>query len=241
MSDRATELRENFTDIKLKIQEQALKAGRDPEEVHLIAVSKTHPMSDILAVRALGHKLFGENKVQELVEKMEAAREEVTGQDLAWHLIGTLQRNKVRFVVGRVALIHSVHNLKLLKQLERLAAESDLEQDILLQVNVAKEASKHGFLVDELAEAYNFMETCPHLHLRGLMTMAPAFDNPEDALPVFQTCRKLYGELQEVYGQEQINTLSMGMSADFAQAIAAGATHVRVGSHIFGARDYSKA
>ncbi len=241
MLERKAELWQNLRNLQEEIRTQAVKFDRDPQDINLIAVSKTHPLSDILAVHEAGQRAFGENKVQELCEKMEEASPLVEAQDISWHLIGTLQRNKVRFVVGKVALIHSVHTLKLLKQLERIAAEQELEQDILLQVNIAQEETKHGFAVEELAAAYDYVETCPHLHLRGLMTMAPDFSNKDDAFPIFQKCHELYQDLQKVYGQEQINTLSMGMSADFPQAIAAGATHLRVGSHIFGARDYSKA
>lgn len=240
MCQRQTELSHNLQLVQEEIVQQAILSDRDPRDIHLVAVSKTHPLSDILALHQAGQKVFGENKVQELCSKMEEADQVPEGQDISWHLIGTLQRNKVRFVVGKVALIHSVHSVKLIKQIERLAAEQAVIQDILLQVNIAREASKQGFEIEELGEAYNYLEACPHLRLRGLMTMAPDFENKEEALPIFQACHALYQDLQKVYGQEQINTLSMGMSADFHQAIAAGATHIRIGSHIFGARDYGR-
>lgn len=240
MRVRKAELCQNLQSLQVEIQMQALKFDRNPQDIHLVAVSKTHPLSDILAVHEAGQKAFGENKVQELCEKMQEASQVPEAQDISWHLIGTLQRNKVKFVVGRVALIHSVNTLKLLEKLESIATERGAEQDILLQVNIAQEASKQGFALEDLSTAYTYVESCPHLHLRGLMTMAPDFSNKDDALPIFQKCHGLYKDLQKVYGQDQINTLSMGMSADFPQAIAAGATHLRVGSHIFGARDYSK-
>lgn len=235
MQKRIDELRENLEQVKAEIARAAEAAGRSAEDVQLVAVSKIFPAEDVMRAFQLGQTVFGENRVQELVPKMEAVHEPVQ-----WHLIGTLQRNKVKYIIGKVALIHSVHQLKLLDEIERQAAHHSLIQDVLLQLNIAEEESKHGFEEAEADEAVQYcLEKCPHVRLRGFMTMAPFYDDSEQAYPVFKRCFDIYKRWQERLGAEQISVLSMGMSHDFAEAIRAGATHVRIGSKIFGERHYS--
>lgn len=238
METRRNELATNLAKVQAEIREEALAAGRSPEELELVAVSKTYPASDILSLYALGQRAFGENRVQELEAKM--ADPLLRDLDINWHLIGSLQTNKAKYVVGQVDLIHSVHSVKLIRELERQCARQECTQAILLQVNIAKEASKKGFAKEDLDEAVAAVKDCPHLHLRGLMCMAPFFEDPTDAYPVFAACQEEFMRLREELGSEQIRILSMGMSHDYPQAIRAGATHVRIGSSIFGARDYSK-
>lgn len=235
--DRKAIIEENFLQVRQQIETVCVQCGRDPQEVTLIAVSKYHPVQDIALAFDLGYSHFGENRVQELTEKM-AALAATSGID--WHLIGNLQRNKVKDVIGKVSLIHSVDSLKLIEKLEQQAERFDVRQDILLQINNAHEASKHGFEESsDLAEALTMLEQSPHLTLKGLMCMAPIFENAADSLPIFQECAFLYRSLQAQYGCEQISVLSMGMSSDFPYAIRAGATHVRVGTALFGPRDYT--
>ncbi|MDO5016091.1 MAG: YggS family pyridoxal phosphate-dependent enzyme [Eubacteriales bacterium] len=238
MEIRKNELAANLARVKAEITEHVLAAGRSSEEVELVAVSKTYPASDILILYELGQRTFGENRVQELEAKM--ADPLLQGLDINWHLIGSLQTNKAKYVVGQVDLIHSVHSLKLIRELERQCVRKDCEQAILLQVNIAKEASKKGFAKEELDSAVAAVKDCPHLHLRGLMCMAPFFEDPVAAYPVFAACQDEFKHLQVELGADKIKVLSMGMSHDYPQAIKAGATHVRIGSSIFGARDYSR-
>lgn len=235
-AERKAELKENLETVRKEIQVIAKKCSRKPEDIRLLAVSKTHPISDIKLAYELGQRDFAENKVQELSAKIEALADY---KDINWHLIGTLQRNKVKFVVGQVSLIHSVDSLKLIRRIANLAEERGVCQDILLQVNIAEEESKHGFALEEVSAAVDLCQELEHIRLRGLMCMAPFFDNPENAYPVFARCYDLFLDLKAREDSEDISILSMGMSGDFPQAIRAGATDLRIGSNIFGARDYS--
>lgn len=239
LTKRCDELQENYQKVREEIAEAALAAGRAPADVHLIAVSKTYPAEDLALVHSFGQDDFGENRVQELLPKITALSAEV--RPIRWHLIGTLQTNKVRFVAGQVALIHSVHETAVLRELERRLAKKGGEQAVLLQLNIAEEESKHGFRVEELPQALETLSACPHLRLHGLMCMAPFFENAADAYPVFARCAELFQKLREQYPEAPLDTLSMGMSHDFREAIRAGATHVRIGTAIFGARDYTRA
>lgn len=236
--ERSEQISENLQRLHEEINENALAAGRRPGEITLIAVSKTYPPADLLAAAAVGQTLFGENKVQELCAKVEALADH---PQIKIHLIGTLQRNKVKDVVGKTELIHSVHKLSLLQALEKEAEKKDCIQDVLLQLNIAREASKHGFLLGEEEAALSFVqENCPHLRLRGYMCMAPYFENREDAFPVFAKAREVFEWRQQQCDEKIFSVLSMGMSHDYPVAIRAGATHLRIGSAIFGARDYSR-
>lgn len=232
MQKRIIDLQENLTSVQHDIQKACQAAGRDAKEITLVAVSKTHSAEDIAVLNKMGQQDFGENRVQELLEKMDVLED----LDIRWHLIGTLQRNKVRFVVGRVALIHSVNTIRLIEEIEKRAKSKGLVQDILLQINVAQEESKHGFSLEEIPEALEYLEQCDHIRLRGLMCMAPYFEDSTKAYPIFAGLYSEFEKLQVKYGAGDISILSMGMSGDYIEAIKAGATHLRIGSSIFGQR-----
>ena len=222
-------------EIQKKIEKSALKSGRKLEDITLIAVSKTYPIKDIEKAYDLGCTDFGENKVQELMGKINEATFEAK-----WHLIGHLQRNKVKYIIGQVALIHSVDSLKLAQEIQKESVKRDVITDILLEVNVAKEASKHGVYEEDVLELVHEISKLSHVRLKGLMTVAPFTENPEENRPIF---RRLYNLSVDIQKQniDNISTsiLSMGMSNDYEIAIEEGATHVRIGTALFGARDYS--
>jgi pyridoxal phosphate enzyme (YggS family) len=235
--NRRLEIAGNLAQVKSKIELACKAAGRDPETVKLIAVSKNFPVSDVEGAISAGQLDFGENRVQELVPKIDAL---AGHQELNWHLIGTLQRNKVKFVIGRVAMIHSVNTLRLIAQIDRLSTANQCITDVLLQVNISGEDTKFGFDPSELDEAFRqTLQEHPGVRIRGLMTMAPHYDNPDDTLPVFRTANELFSRYREKYDLEDMDQISMGMTHDFRQAIACGSTMIRVGTAIFGARDYS--
>ncbi len=178
---------------------------------------------------------LGENRVQEMLGKIDDLS--AAGQNPNWHLIGTLQKNKVRLIIGRTYLIHSVDSESLLLEIGRRSAAQGLTTDVLLQVNTAGEETKHGFEPDELTRAAELAITVPGIRLRGLMTMAPLLADPNDTLPIFDRTRIFYEQLTDsLKGSTELNCLSMGMSHDYIQAIRCGATHVRIGSAIFGPR-----
>ncbi len=225
---------ENLKEVQEAVASAAVDANRSPEEVTLIAVSKTWPMELIQEAVDAGQRAFGENKVQEILEKVPAMAPE-----LRWHLIGHLQKNKTRKVLPLCAMIHSVDSLALAQQIDRIAGELELRPEILLQVNVAGDEAKFGLAEGDVAEVVEQVESLKSVRLRGLMTV-PAFDpNPEKVRPFFAALRKLRDRVVDQTGTE-LPELSMGMSHDFPVAIAEGSTLVRVGSSIFGKRDYSK-
>jgi len=235
--DRKTEIAENLAEVKEDIRLACLEAGRDPQEVKLIAISKNFPVEDVELAIAAGQEDFGENRVQELTPKIDATSDY---ENVRWHLVGTLQRNKVKFVAGKVTMIHSVDSIRLIRQIDRISEENNCISDVLLQVNISGEESKSGFEADEIEEVIRFAsEECPAVRICGLMTMAPWYDNPDDTLPVFAEAQRLLHTYQEKLNLEHFDQLSMGMSHDYKQAIACGATMVRIGTAIFGERDYS--
>lgn len=214
------------------------------QSVQLICVSKNHPLEDVLIANSLGEQHFGENRVQELLRKQSefnALPDEVkSNHQLHWHLIGTLQRNKVKDIIGLVDLIHSVDSMKLIKQIDKISQERDVVTNILLQVNIAKEESKQGFVVSELDEIIKEAIQYKNILLKGLMVIAP-FYQEEDIIkvkPIFQEAKQLLTKYQEIIG-DSFNQLSMGMSNDYQYAIEEGATLIRIGTDIFGERDYS--
>jgi len=217
-------------EIRARLAKAAHRAGRDPSDVRLIAVSKNHPPEAVALAAAAGQKIFGENRVQEARDKIPACP-----PDLQWHLIGHLQRNKVRQALPLFSFFHSIDSTALATAISRVAGETGGKVDGLLEVNVSGEATKHGFSPQQLRDEFPALAALPHLRLRGLMTMAPYSDNPEEARPVFRALRELRDELQQTHGVE-LPELSMGMSGDFEPAIEEGATLVRVGSSIFGER-----
>ena len=229
-----SEIREAYDRIRAGVDEACCRAGRNPREVTLIAVSKTKPEEMIRDLAEYGVRDFGENKVQELCRK-----EESLGLPLNWHLIGHLQRNKVRQVLGKACLIHSVDSLRLAEEIEKEAAKREMEVQILLEVNIGAEESKSGVSPEEVLLLAEQISALPHVKIRGLMCVAPAAEDPEEVRPFFRRMRELAirirdKELPGVFMEE----LSMGMTGDYQVAIEEGATLVRVGTAIFGARDY---
>lgn len=218
--------------VQERIRQAAERAGREPGSVRLVAVSKTRPAADIeLAVQA-GQRLFGENYVQELVVKAAAVQEPVE-----WHYIGHLQSNKVRQLAGLVTMIHSVDRLSLAEEISRQWGRLGSSCDILVQVNVAQEASKSGTTTREALDLIRQVSLLPHLRVRGLMTMPPFFDDPEATRPYFRQLRRLAEQIRTAaIPGVVLDELSMGMSGDFEVAIEEGATLVRVGTAIFGER-----
>ncbi|MGI6325626.1 MAG: YggS family pyridoxal phosphate-dependent enzyme [Saccharofermentanales bacterium] len=221
--------------VRFRLAEAARAAGRRPEEITLIGVSKSFSPAIAAAAHRLGLADLGENRVQELLKKIDYCHEE--GLNPNWHLIGTLQRNKVRHILGKTQLIHSVDTRSLLSEISSRSQKAGCVTDLLLQVNVARESSKHGFSVEALPWAAEQALRLPGIKLHGLMTMAPLFADPENTRPIFDQARRLFQQLREQVGKDNpLTVLSMGMSVDFLQAVACGATHVRIGTAIFGQR-----
>ena len=227
-------IKDNVEYIKGLIAESAIKSGRAPEDILLVAVTKLHAPPEINEAIDAGITDIGENKVQEVQEKYE----KVT--PVRWHLIGHLQTNKVKNIVDKVDLIHSVDSLHLAKEIEKRAAAIDKVMDVLVQVNAAGEESKFGTSTDEAETLIKQIEeNFPHIRIRGLMCIAPFFDNPEDTRPVFREVKTLYDKYSNRHDDRiDFKYLSMGMSGDFQVAIEEGANCVRVGTAIFGNRDY---
>lgn len=229
-------MKENLEVIHKRIEEAAKRAGRNPEDVQLIAVSKTYPASDIEKAMSLGCTDFGENKVQELTQKIEAIE-----KDVNWHLIGHLQTNKVKYIIGKTKLIHSVDSLRLAEEIEKQSAKHNVVTKILIEVNVGEEESKDGIYVNDVMPLVAEISKLPHVKVEGLMTVAPFVEDAEENRPIF---RKLYDLSVDIQKQKfdniSMNVLSMGMSNDYEVAVEEGATHVRIGTAIFGYRDYTK-
>ena len=220
-------------EVRRRMDEAMARAGR-VDQAMLVAVTKNHPVSAVEEAAQLGVRVVGENRVQEAKEKILAYK----GPALEWHLIGHLQVNKVRQAVPLFSLIHSVDSCKLLDEIERVAAKHDKVQDALLQVNVAREASKSGMAVEEFPTVRDYANTLPHVRVRGLMCMAPFFEDPEEARPIFRVADALYEDMKQYFPAGQIKYLSMGMTHDFEVALEEGANIVRVGTAIFGERVY---
>lgn len=226
---------ENYKSVEEKVIQACKRAGRDPKEVTLIAVSKTKPMSMIEELLPLGVRDFGENKVQELTAKAESLSPKIR-----WHMIGHLQRNKVKYVVDKACLIHSVDSLRLAQEINKEAEKKNLTASILLEVNVAGEESKFGVTPEEVLPLALEIARLSHIRIKGLMTIAPYTENPEDNRAFFRNLRKLSVDIAEKnIDNVTMSVLSMGMTGDYEVAIEEGATHVRVGTGIFGERDYS--
>ena len=228
-------LKENLEYVESQIREACERSGRAREEVTLIAVSKTKPVSVLKEAYDLGVRVFGENKVQELADKYEALP-----KDIRWHMIGHLQRNKVKYIIDKVELIHSVDSLRLAETIEKEAAKHNITANILIEVNVAKEESKFGLMPEELDEFVSEVAKFPHIQLQGLMTIAPFVDDPEENRGIFQRLRKLSVDIAaKNVDNITMCILSMGMTNDYTVAVEEGAAMVRVGTGIFGARDYT--
>ena len=227
-------LKDQLQEVEKRIQAACDRAGRKREEVTLIAVSKTKPVETLQEAYDLGVRIFGENKVQELTAKYEALP-----KDIHWHMIGHLQTNKVKFIIDKAELIHSVDSLKLAETIEKEAAKHDLIADILVEVNVAEEESKFGMKMEEVIPFVEKVSAFPHVRVRGLMTIAPFVEDPEENRSIFADLHKLYIDIKKKnHDNDTVSVLSMGMTNDYEVAIEEGATMVRVGTGIFGARNY---
>lgn len=262
-------IRDNLKQVHENMEIAASRAGRSVSEITLVAVSKTKPLSDILECVNSGEHVFGENYVQEIVAKtaelaqLRGSLEGVGGQnapktageqnaplaaesgeylsgagEIVFHMIGHLQTNKVKMIIDKVAMIHSVDSEHLALEIEKQAAKRDLMMDVLLEVNVAGEESKWGFTCEEMPQNLALIKKeCPHLRIRGFMTSAPYTEDPESNRIHFKKLKKLFDEQRAI--DPVIDTLSMGMTGDYMVAIEEGATMIRVGTGIFGKRDYA--
>jgi len=228
MTSTASSLAAHITDVQDRIARAAERGGRAPEDVTLVAVSKTVGRAEVNAAYDLGLRHFGENRVQDAMPKFEGSP-----ADMHLHLIGSLQTNKVRQVVGRTHLIHSVDRIGLIEALQARCSSRDVIQPVLLQVNIAAEEQKHGCSPDEVPGLIEATMASPNLELRGLMTMAPLVGDADVTRPVFRGLRELRDRLQDTYPDANLSDLSMGMTNDFEVAIEEGATIVRVGRAIF--------
>lgn len=225
---------ENLKEVRKKIEEACRTAGRDPDEVTLIAVSKTKPVSLLQEAYDAGARCFGENKVQEIMDKYPQLP-----SDIQWHMIGHLQRNKVKYIVDKAALIHSVDSLRLAQTIEEEAAKHNIRVPILIEVNVAEEETKFGLKTEEVLPLVQAVSAFSHVEIRGLMTIAPYVNDPEDNRGVFRELKKLSVDIAaKNINNVTMSVLSMGMTGDYEVAVQEGATMVRVGTGIFGERDY---
>ena len=229
-------IRENIDAVNRIKGEAAVKSGRKAEDVLLCAVTKTRTADEINEAIDAGITDIGENKVQEIMNKYDGVK------PVRWHLIGHLQTNKVKYIIDKVCMIHSVDSLKLAEEIDKRAAQHGLIMDILIQVNSAMEESKFGITTEETgAMIESILENCPNIRIRGLMCIAPFEDNPDDAREYFAEVKKLYDKYGRLDNPRiDFKYLSMGMSNDFEVAIEEGSTLIRVGTSIFGVRDYSK-
>ena len=226
------DLKNRLENVNDRINEAALKCGRDPENIHLVAVSKTIPANRVKEAIELGVTILGENYVQEARDKFNV----LGTYPVSWHFIGHLQTNKAKYAVRLFDLIHSVDTLKLARELDKQAKKVNKVQDILIQINVGKEPSKSGSDMENAANLIKDIVRLENLSVKGLMAMPPFFNNPEKARPYFIALRNLRDQIQKTLPGVALDELSMGMTGDFEVAIEEGATFVRIGTAIFGER-----
>lgn len=225
---------QNLKEVNERIARACASCNRNPAEITLIAVSKTNPVEAIQVMRALGPVHFGENKVQELVPKMEAFADDT---DINWHMIGTLQTNKIKYLAGRVNWIHSVPKLKALKEIDKRAAQAGRVIKVLIQVNISDEDQKSGCDPEELPGLLGKADELKHVKVMGLMGMATFTDDPELVRPEFRLLRELLEqEKKRGYKSHDLSHLSMGMTNDLEVAVQEGATMLRIGTALFGSR-----
>ena len=225
---------ENLEQVRRNIVEACKAVNRDPSEVTLISVSKTKPVSMLQEAYDAGSRDFGENKVQEIMDKYPQLP-----SDIRWHMIGHLQRNKVKYIVDKVALIHSVDSLRLAETIENEAAKHNVTVPILIEVNVAQEESKFGLKTEEVLSLVESVAVLPHINIKGLMTIAPYVEDPEENREIFRELKKLSVDIAaKNINNVNMSVLSMGMTGDYQVAVQEGATMVRVGTGIFGERNY---
>lgn len=228
MSEVALKLKHVRANIEMAVE----KSGRSADEVTLIAVSKTKPVSMLLEAYHEGCRDFGENKVQEILEKYDDMP-----QDARFHMIGHLQRNKVKYIIDKVVMIHSVDSLRLAEEISKEAVKKQVEMDILIEVNVAGEETKFGICNEEVISLVKEIAKLPAIHIRGLMTIAPFVEDPEENREYFAKLRQLAVDIMhQNIDNVKVDILSMGMTGDYQVAIEEGATYVRVGTGIFGGR-----
>lgn len=228
-------VKENLAKIEQRVADACKRANRDRNEVTLISVSKTKPVEMLQEAYDAGSRDFGENKVQEMM-----AKQDQLPDDIRWHMIGHLQRNKVKYLIGKVELIHSVDSLRLAQEISRLSVKNDVTTDILIEVNIAGEETKFGTNRAEAIELVKAAAKLPNIRIRGLMTIAPYTDDPENNRKYFKAVRELSVDIAEQnIDNVNMDCLSMGMTGDFEVAIEEGATLVRVGTGIFGERNYN--
>ena len=232
------EIRQNLVEVEEKITNAVEKAGRKRSEVKLIAVSKNNTVDVLESAYRCGVRVFGENRVQELVEKMDYF--EAKGiKDIEWHLIGHLQTNKVKYVIGRIAMIHSVESEKLAAAIDSESAKKGVVTDILIEVNIGDEESKFGLVPEQVPDFVEKIASLKNIRVKGLMCVAPYTDDPEDNRKYFLKMKKLSVDIIEKNNDNSsVCELSMGMTGDYTVAIEEGATFVRVGTGIFGKRFY---
>ena len=237
-----TAIQNNLDALRAHIEEHAQRSGRSGEAVRLIAVTKTRSPQEISQAVACGVRDLGENKVQEFLGKYDEVMELVSDQQpLRWHLIGHLQRNKVRQIIDKVYLIHSVDSLRLAREIDKRAKAADLQVRVLVQVNAAGEESKFGVAPEAVKDlVLEILDSCPNIRIMGLMHMAPLAQDPEEVRHYFTEVKELYDQLSALdHPALDFSVLSMGMSGDYGVAIEEGATDVRIGTAVFGERDYS--
>jgi len=227
---------ENIKTVKASIEAACRKAGRSPADALLVAVTKTRAIDEINAAIDAGITDIGENKVQEIMDKFDGVKQ------VRWHMIGHLQTNKVKYIIDKVSLIHSVDSVKLAEEIDKRAAQRGITMDILVQVNAAEEESKSGISKEETDQLVGtILGSCPNLRIRGFMCIAPYEDDPEDVRIWFRQVKQLYDHYSGMQRKGlEISWLSMGMSHDFEAAIMEGSNLVRIGTAIFGERNYSK-
>lgn len=231
-----TYIQENLREVKDRIAHAAIRSGRQPEDITLIAVTKTLPVDVINAAIGFGVADIGENKVQEVTDKYE----QVMGGP-KWHLIGHLQTNKVKYIIDKVALIHSVDSFRLAEEISKRAEKAGLIMDILVQINVAEESTKFGLSVEEVTELVEAISVLPGIRIKGLMTIAPFIDDEAELRKYFAQMKEIFETLKKtMYNKADMTYLSMGMTNDYELAIEEGANMVRIGTGLFGARNYNK-
>ena len=226
----------NLNEVEQNILTACKKCGRSRNEITLIAVSKTKPISLLEEAYSASVRDFGENKVQEMCDKYELME-----KDIRWHMIGHLQTNKVKYLIGKTTLIHSVDSYRLACEIEKQAAKQDCIMDILIEVNIAEEESKFGLAEEEVIELIKEVSKLPHVRIKGLMTVAPYVVDSEENRPFFRKIKQLSVDINnQNIDNVSMDILSMGMTGDYMVAIEEGATMVRVGTGIFGERNYNK-
>ena len=234
MERHSSMIKQNLESVQNNIKIACDKAGRENASAHLIAVSKTKPVSMLKEAYDAGIRDFGENKVQEILDKYDKLP-----SDIRWHMIGHLQRNKVKYIIDKVCLIHSVDSLRLAEEISKEATKHNINMPILIELNIAEESSKFGLSLPDFEDMIRKISALPNIQIKGIMTVAPFVENAEENRQYFKTMKQLSVDIMtKNIDNVCMDILSMGMTGDYEVAIEEGATHVRVGTGIFGERDY---